>query len=534
MRAVRSNPRIASAAEQATPGRRLGRLYQTLSRTNRAIARADCESTLLKELCSIAVGYGGYLAAWVGLLDPDGRLRSAAAAGPAKAYADEIELSADALDPQGRGAGGHVLRSGERVICNDFLKDPRNAPWHALARQHNIRASAALPLTCDGRVIGLLNVYSSRSGQFGSDEVAVLDDIAADISLGLTNLRSATALKRGVEQRQRLLEQLDQIERTVRVGAFQLTLPDQRVWWSGGFTALFDLRPDVVPGWHCFENALGPVGVTALRAAITEASLGDGEFDLDLPLRAGDRIAETWVRVTGRVLEVADDQVEARGIVEDITERRLLAAQVESAAADERHRLLSDLHDNLGQMLTGSTLLAALQERAIAAQAPALLNDARRLAELVSECGKICRDLSHGLPEDLPDGLCGALSRLASRSSTAGIECRLTAASGVDDALTKPQCVELLRIAQEAVNNALKHAKCGFIEMGLGINGVMVQLTVRDDGIGIGHCRPCDGIGMRTMRFRAARIGGTLHLQSANNVGTRVTISVPRLVRLTP
>ena len=534
MRPARSTPSNAPAAEHAKVSRQLARLYQTLSRTNQAIARADCESTLLKDLCSIAVDHGGFVAAWVGLLDPDGRLRSAAAAGPAKGYADDIEVSVDALDPHGRGPSGQVLRSAEHVICNNFLKDLRNAPWHAIARRYNIRASAVMPLTCDGRVIGVLNVYSSRSGQFGSDEIAVLDDIAADISLGLTNLRSAAALKRGVEQQQRLLEQLDQIERTVRVGVFQVTLPAQVVWWSAGFSALFGLGRHVAPGWNSLENASGRVGMETLRLAITEAGRGNGELDLDLPLLADDTTAETWIRVTGRVYEVTDSQVEVRGIVEDITERRLVAAQVERAAADERHRLLSDLHDNLGQLLAGSTLLATLQERAVAEQAPALLDDARRLAELLSECGKICRDLSHGRPEDFPDGLCGALSRLASGTSTTEISCQLTAAPGVDAALTSLQCVELLRIAQEAVTNALKHAKCRHIEINVWISGAMIHLTVRDDGIGIGKTGSRDGIGMRTMRFRAARIGGTLHLQCAKNAGTSVTISVPRLARPSP
>jgi signal transduction histidine kinase len=534
MRAAKSTSRKSTAADHAKVGRPLGRLYQTLSRTNQAIARADCESTLLKDLCGIVVAYGGFVAAWVGLLDPDGHLRSMAAAGPAKGYANDLELSVDALDSQGRGPGGRVLRSGKRVICNNFLEDPRNAPWHALARRYKIRASAGMPLKCDGRVIGLLSVYSSRSGRFGSDEVAVLDDIAADISLGLANLRAATALKRGVEQRQRLLEQLDQIERTVRVGVFQVSLPAQAVWWSAGFSALLGLHPDVVPSWNSLVSALGPVSAGTLQVAITEAGLGNGELDLDLPLCRGEEGAETWIRVTGRVYQGTDSRIEARGIVEDITAKRLLAAQVERAAADERHRLLSELHDNLGQLLAGSTLLAALQERAIEKQAPALLDDARRLAELVAECGMICRDLSHGRAEDFPDGLSGALSRLASGTTATGISCKLTAAAGVDAALTTPQCVELLRIAQEAVTNALKHANCRHIEIDVWISGAMIHLTVRDDGIGIAHAGLRDGIGMRTMRFRAARLGGTLHLQYAKNVGTSVTISVPSLASPTP
>jgi signal transduction histidine kinase len=185
-------------------------------------------------------------------------------------------------------------------------------------------------------------------------------------------------------------------------------------------------------------------------------------------------------------------------------------------------------------MLAGSSLLAALQERAVAEQAPALLDDARRLAALLSQCGKICRDLSHGRPEDFPDGLSGALSRLASGTNATGISCQLTAASGVDTALTSPQCVELLRIAQEAVTNALKHAKCRHIEIDIWISGAMIHMTVRDDGVGIGRAGSRDGIGMRTMRFRAARLGGTLHLQYARNVGTSVTISVPRLATPSP
>jgi len=112
-------------------------------------------------------------------------------------------------------------------------------------------------------------------------------------------------------------------------------------------------------------------------------------------------------RVTGAVME-------ANAIIQDVSERRLIATQINQAAAAERQRLLSDLHDNLGQVLASAVLLAAAHEREVRATAPALAASAQQLVAAMGESQRLCRDLSHELMEDSGRDLRGArTARLA-------------------------------------------------------------------------------------------------------------------------
>jgi signal transduction histidine kinase len=97
--------------------------------------------------------------------------------------------------------------------------------------------------------------------------------------------------------------------------------------------------------------------------------------------------------------------------------------------------------------------------------------------------------------------------------------------------VTGPRALELYRIAQEAIGNALKHGRCHRIEVGLTLRGSAFELSIRDDGIGVNLAATegGPGIGLQTMRYRAARAGGTLEVRSHPGHGTTVHVRVPLL-----
>ncbi len=338
---------------------------------------------------------------------------------------------------------------------------------------------------------------------------------------GLSNLQSRD------ERQDLLFRQLSQIERTARVGVLQLAVPDGAVWWSEGVPELLGLPADAPRGWEALQRSLGDAGVATLRTAVFAALRADQELDIDLPL-AGPRESPSWMRICGRVV-AAGGQIEAHAIIQDVSERRLIAAQISQATAAERQRLLSDLHDNLGQVLAGATLLASAHEREVRAVAPMLAAGARQLVEVMSESQRLCRDLSHELMEDFREGLTEVLQRLAARTTQAGVACRFEASGEDALGLSEMHCRELFRIAQEAVTNALKHAACGRIDLALHIDASNVELSVSDDGLGIDLANMVEGLGMRTMRYRAARIGTTVSVGPGEKRGTHVRLSVPRV-----
>ncbi|HUO94795.1 MAG TPA: GAF domain-containing protein [Steroidobacteraceae bacterium] len=387
----RSRPRPAtgpeplSSRDEAALDARLARIYQALARINQAIVRAKDEAALLEELCTIAVGQGGYVLAWVGLVDAEGYLQPLASAGPSKAYAETIRVSVHEQERGGAGPSGQALRSGTHVICNDFLADPLTAPWHALARTMGIRASAAMPLIDEGRVVGLFNVYSDTVGDFGEHEVALLDDMVADISLGLSKLRATAELKRSAEQRERVVGALRRIQQTMRAGVFQLTLPERAVSWSGGVAMLLGLAPEAPADWTAFERALVAGDAAALGAAIADAGRGDGALELDVQLRDG-----AWLRIIGRVQPTAGG-LELQGTMQDVTARRRTEerkAQLEvQARRAHRMQALGVLAGGLAGEFAGA--IAAIEGHLSLARKDARRNP--RVLRSLAVCSRACR-----------------------------------------------------------------------------------------------------------------------------------------------
>ncbi len=326
---------------------------------------------------------------------------------------------------------------------------------------------------------------------------------------------------------ERLFRQLSQIERTARVGVLQLSVPDGAIWWSGGVPELLGLAAGTQSNWNALRQALGDTGVATLHAAATAALKSKQELDIDLPL-AGPRTVPAWMRICGRV-SATGAMIEANAIIQDVSERRLIAAQINQATAAERQRLLSDLHDNLGQVLASAGLLAVAHEREVRAAAPSLAASAQQLVAVMGESQRLCRDLSHELMEDFREGLAQVLERFAARTAQAGMGCSFRCSGDEAVGLSETQSRELFRIAQEAVTNALKHAHCRRIELTLTIAAQSVELAVLDDGVGIDLAGMVEGLGMRTMRYRAARLGTTVSVAPGQSGGTRVQLSVPRV-----
>lgn len=210
----------------------------------------------------------------------------------------------------------------------------------------------------------------------------------------------------------------------------------------------------------------------------------------------------------------------------DITERRRLEAELIEAGDAERRRLGRDLHDGLGQQLTALEMLSQTLVGKLRTQAPALAPGAEDIARQIRQTITQTRLLAHGLsPVGLEsDGLMLALSELAAlTTSMSPVDCRFVCRSPV---LIRDAGVaaHLYRIAQEAVNNALKHAEARRIDIRLSARGDYRVLTITDDGVGLPAVMvSMGGMGLRVMRYRAQLIGATLKIEPASPRGVCVT-----------
>ncbi len=181
--------------QQAARVASLNRIYAVISRINGAIMRLRDKDTLLQEACQIAVEAGGFRLVWIGLPDPKtGDIRPVARAGEGVGYLDGLRVVLDADAPEGRGPVATVLREGQTVVCNDIEHNPRMAPWRARARSFGLRSMIALPLRLEGKTVGTFNLYAPQSEFFDQQEVRLLEELAADTSLGLERIEQAQLL----------------------------------------------------------------------------------------------------------------------------------------------------------------------------------------------------------------------------------------------------------------------------------------------------------------------------------------------------
>lgn len=235
-------------------------------------------------------------------------------------------------------------------------------------------------------------------------------------------------------------------------------------------------------------------------------------------------------------------------IIRDMTSLKEMEKHVLNIAAEEQRRIGQELHDGTGQELTGLSLFAGTIEeilhgvvsRDIEGRAMRLLEEADflrlektsdRLSRGLAEANRHVQRLSHGiLPVQIDaEGLRSALEELAATTDAQNnISCRLEC-SGPVVMPNNITALHLYRIAQEAVNNALKHSQADQIRISLRQSADKIILAVSDNGVGVdvdgtdASDRKGQGMGLRTMQYRAGMIGGTMRVERQAEGGMLVS-----------
>ena len=225
-----------------------------------------------------------------------------------------------------------------------------------------------------------------------------------------------------------------------------------------------------------------------------------------------------------------EDGVLVSSAIRDISERKRLEKIVLEISEREQRRIGQDLHDGLGQHLTGIAFLTKVQERKLAERQIPEAGDAAKIVQLVNDAIRKTRELSRGLLPVVSDahGLMSALRLYAPEiEDLFGIGCRFQCEDAVliHDA---PMATHLYLIAQEAVNNAIKHGRAKNILIRLTSGEFQGMLVIKDDGVGIERpLVPHAGVGLHIMNYRAGMIGGSLEVRREQPRGTAVTCRFP-------
>jgi PAS domain S-box-containing protein len=290
----------------------LNRVYALLTAVNQLIVREENDQALLEKACALAVELGGFAAACV-MKRNGGRFEVVASAGASEEVLAQIR--AIHQDPAlGCAFSARAAESGERAVCNEIATDPLALPWREAALAHGYRSMASFPIVVSRDWIGVLNLYSRLAGYFEGPELALLDDLALDITFAL----QARALARERSQAQE-----------------QLRASEQRLRQVQKLEALGRLAGGVA---HDFNNVLAAILMQA-EMALETAELTESVRD---DLRGIHAAAERAARLTRQLLLFARQQgMEPRPL--DINEAVANLSRLLQRLLGEEVRLQLDL-----------------------------------------------------------------------------------------------------------------------------------------------------------------------------------------------
>jgi len=320
-------------------------------------------------------------------------------------------------------------------------------------------------------------------------------------------------------------------QRMARIGNWDWNLATEEHWWSAERYRISGRhRVSFKPTTESLLETVHPADRRRVAQTLDSARTNKGPFSIQyrtvLPggsVRTVLSVGQVSFTLEGRPLRMT-------GTVQDITDRVELEREILIAGEQERERISRNLHDGLGQELTGISLrLRGLSEELAEEHSPhaQAIEDLTAMTQnAIAEIRRVAHDLSPSFLAEV--GLGAALGALA-EELTKHSEVKCVVNYSVDQDLQDHEiAVNLYRIAQESISNALKHGSPQKIELNVGCDKDSLFLEVLDDGSGI-PAKPdrTEGLGLKSMHYRARMLHGHLEVSPRTDGGTRVLCSCP-------
>jgi signal transduction histidine kinase len=246
--------------------------------------------------------------------------------------------------------------------------------------------------------------------------------------------------------------------------------------------------------------------------------------ELRLAARPGERLRERDHRLIADLAPQVAAAVHAVGLSQEL---QLARQRIVQLREEERRRIRRDLHDGLGPALAGLTFtleaVRNLTESDLRRADELLVSATEQVQTMIGDVRRLIYGLRPATLDQL--GLAASLRGLASQESSPGTSVTIDAPSSLPQL---PAAVEVAAywIAQEALTNVRRHAHAHTCSVRVAVEPTVLRLEVADDGAGF--TSGSTGIGLHTMKERAAEIGGTCEIGSRAGGGTLVTASLPR------
>ncbi|MGD8997933.1 MAG: GAF domain-containing protein [Anaerolineae bacterium] len=473
--------------------------------------------------------------------------------------------------PLGEGLCGQVARSGEPVVVEDTSRDPQRAM--PAVQEERLKSQIIVPLMSKGEVKGVMALGSRERREFPSADVQLITSFGKQIGVGVENAQLHQDVERQLHIQRRLNEVAEQITSELELSRILpkvLQIAEELIGADCGFIALFDpatkclsypylhnlpqdltdvtvrkgegvageamaaFRPITIPDYQSYPNAVpafleaGLVSVVAVPIASGKWAFGTlavGSLHEARPFSAAE---VSTLSSVGRQAGIAIDNARL------YQNMRYYARQITRAQEDERKRIAREAHDETAQVLVA---LSRRLDALIASPelpSPSFRERLERLRGLTTEALQSVRRFSQDLrPPVLDDlGFVAAVRSLTRNLEEVGVETELQV-SGSPYRFSPEEELVLFRIAQEALNNARRHAHARQAKVMISFHGNDVRMVIEDDGRGFDapdrfvDLVASGRLGLIGMHERARILGGTLQIDSQPGEGTRVIVDAP-------
>lgn len=531
------------------PPQRLKIALGAYARAVKAMGQAPSVDAIPGAICDALASKDEFLLAAVGMALPEDpeRLTFVGASGRAISYLPGLEILLSADKPEGRGPTATSIRTARPVVMAAMESDPSFSPWRARALHFGIQSSISLPFPEESGLVGALVLYSSNVDAFSQIEIETFNALAGELAAAM----SAADRQSGDSPEEAPFDFEAMINATtvgfliIDAGEAPGTVLDA----NPAYCQLSGYSREQLRGMHLSE--LNPTLTRERIIFNTRAVLRLGTFTFtsmhrtkdgrDVPLDVTIGHAASMGNRAFAFLHDRSEQVEAERKLLEVTR----TSRQQRKAVMDAHRMLvsvsestlrqigSDLHDDVGQMIAGASMLSSSLAGSLSFAEPRLAEKAELVANILGKAANRLRALSKGL---YPVGLDG--SSLKTMIEDFAVEfgkysSMLILVDVADDCCVELPADKLLhvyRILQEASSNIARHSKATSMSIACSHKQGRLRIAVTDNGIGIPAQRLkgiAGGIGLATMRARADEIGATLSITRAKVGGTCVEISLP-------
>lgn len=441
-----------------------------------------------------------------------------------------------------------------------YTNDPAGHPASKGLPQGHIplRNFLSVPAVVGDQVVGQIALANSIR-EYAERDLLAIGRMAKLYALAVQRMRRQAALKAS-EERYALAQ------KAANIGSWEWNIVTDRIVWSERIEPMFGLAPGRFAGTNeAFLQCVHPEDRQAVTEAVNAAIERRKDYQIEHRILWPDGTVR-WVAETGYVIRDSGGKaVRMVGLVRDVTDRKKaqteiqkLNEQLEQRVAErtaeltetnrklreemrrrkrleqeildiserEQTRIGRELHDSLGQQLTGIAIMSKVLQQRLAGDSPEDAARAAELVRLISRAIEETRQLSRGLYPVVRDehGLMSALQSLAlATEGLPGVTCTFECERPVP-VKNASMAVHLYRIAQEAVSNAIRHGRARRIAIRLTCDHDRGTLSILNDGRKFPKRLPQKrGMGLQVMGYRAEVIGGILNVQQGPTGGTQVT-----------